>query len=172
MERSIYEFEKGDQITRLKPAKALWESMGGDRSYIGEKLIFQGIANGVIYLKRTNEIELKIFGDKLIELPMDIFSENWAYYQDPTTLFEDDDRTFFSYEDLENGGNQKLQDILLNMKDDFDDFVNNMDESFQENKSEDIIDFGDGIEGAIEKAVSEEKYELDARLLKIKNGEK
>ena len=40
MERSIYEFEKGDQITRLKPAKALWENMGGDRSYIGEKLIF------------------------------------------------------------------------------------------------------------------------------------
>ena len=163
MERSIYEFEKGDQITRLKPAKALWADMSGDRSYIGEKLIFQGIANGVIYLKRTNEIELKIFGDKLIELPMDIFSDDWAYYQDPTTLFEEEQ---FYME------NEKLEDLLLNMKSDFDDFTRNMDECFQENKINEALDFGDGIDGAIEKAVSEENYELAARLLKIKNGEK
>ena len=67
----------------------------GDRSYQGEKLIFIGIANGCIYLKRTNELELKIFGDKMVDLELDIFSEGWDYYIDPNSLLEDADETIF-----------------------------------------------------------------------------
>ena len=100
MSKSIYEFKKGDIITRASPSKSMGISIlnpegVGDRSYQGEKLIFIGIANGCIYLKRTNELELKIFGDKLMDLELDIFSEGWDYYIDPNSLLEDADETIF-----------------------------------------------------------------------------
>ena len=70
--KSIYEFKKGDIVTRVAPAKSLGKSLfnpegQGDRSYQGDKLIFVGIANGCIYLKRTDILELRIFGNKLID---------------------------------------------------------------------------------------------------------
>ena len=51
--KSIYEFKKGDIITRVSPAKSLGRSIFnpegvGDRSYQGDKLIFVGVANGCI----------------------------------------------------------------------------------------------------------------------------
>ena len=100
MSKSIYEFKKGDIITRVSPSKSMGISIlnpegVGDRSYQGEKLIFIGIANGCIYLKRTNELELKIFGDKMVDLELDIFSEGWDYYIDPNSLLEDEDETIF-----------------------------------------------------------------------------
>ena len=96
--KSIYEFKKGDIVTRVAPAKSLGKSLfnpegQGDRSYQGEKLIFVGIANGCIYLKRTNVLELKIFGDKMIDLELDIFSDGWDYYIDPNSLLEAIDET-------------------------------------------------------------------------------
>ena len=96
--KSIYEFKKGDVITRVNPGKALGRSIfnpegQGDRSYQGDKLIFVGIANGCIYLKRTNALELQIFGDKMIDLELDIFSDGWDYYIDPNSLLEDIDET-------------------------------------------------------------------------------
>ena len=96
MSKSIYEFKKGDLITRVSPSKSMGISIlnpegVGDRSYQGEKLIFIGIANGCIYLKRTNELELKIFGDKMVELPLDIFSEGWDIWVNPLMLLENDE---------------------------------------------------------------------------------
>ena len=96
MSKSIYEFKKGDIITRVSPSKSMGISIlnpegVGDRSYQGEKLIFIGIANGCIYLKRTNELELKIFGDKMIDLELDIFSEGWDICVNPLMLLEDDE---------------------------------------------------------------------------------
>ena len=96
--KSIYEFKKGDVITRVNPGKALGRSIfnpegQGDRSYQGDKLIFVGIANGCIYLKRTNALELQIFGDKMIDLELDIFSEGWNYYIDPNSLLGDIEET-------------------------------------------------------------------------------
>ena len=90
MGKSIYEFKKGDEVVRVKAAKSLWESHGGDRSYIGEKMILAGIANGCIYLKRTNAVELIIFGDKMVELPLDIFSEGWEHYVNPKSLWKEE----------------------------------------------------------------------------------
>ena len=104
--KSIYGFKKGDIVTRVAPAKSLGKSLfnpegTGDRSYQGEKLIFVGIANGCIYLKRTNSLELQIFGDKMIDLELDIFSDGWDYYIDPNSLLEDvDETTFVSTEGL------------------------------------------------------------------------
>ena len=96
--KSIYEFKKGDIVTRVAPAKALGRSIfnpegTGDRSYQGDKLIFVGIVNGCIYLKRTNALELQIFGDKMIDLELDIFSDGWEYYIDPNSLLEDIEET-------------------------------------------------------------------------------
>ena len=100
MSKSIYEFKKGDIITRVAPSKSLGKSIFnpegvGDRSYQGDKLIFVGVANGCIYLKRTDKIELKMFGDKLMDLPLDIFRDGWDYWIDPNSLLEDIDETIF-----------------------------------------------------------------------------
>jgi hypothetical protein len=95
--RTIYEFKKGDEIVRIKPAKSLGlmsvgffgENVidrGGDRSYMGQKLIFVGIANGQIYCQRTDTFSLNVFGDKLLGLSLDIWDEGWDFYVDPTTL--------------------------------------------------------------------------------------
>ena len=92
--KSIYEFKKGDNIVRITPAKPCGGGMFTpegvrDRSYIGERMIFAGIANGCVYLRRTNKFERKMFGDKLVDLPLDIWNGGWDYYVDPNKLLED-----------------------------------------------------------------------------------
>jgi hypothetical protein len=95
--KTIYEFKKGDEITRIAPSKPFGEkrmSIFGEtggvrcRSYMGDKLIFVGIANGQIYCKRTDKLDLEIFGDKLISLPVDVYDDSWDYYIDPKILLE------------------------------------------------------------------------------------
>ena len=96
--KTVYDFKKNDVVTRIKPAKSFGKTidiltgneveLGGDRSYIGEKLIFVGIANGCAYFKRTDPIELKIFVDKLIGLELDVFDGGWDYWIDPETLLD------------------------------------------------------------------------------------
>jgi hypothetical protein len=73
-----------------------------DRSYLGKKLIFVGIANSRIYLQRSDEvkcidfeiidsviIETETNDVKLIDLPLDIFDEGWDFYFDPMNFFND-----------------------------------------------------------------------------------
>ena len=97
--RSIYEFKKGDRIVRVEPAKTVGKCMLSpegvrDRSYIGDQMILAGVANGCIYLKRTNKLEIKILGKELLDLPLDIFDEGWDYYIDPNKLLEEVEDTF------------------------------------------------------------------------------
>jgi hypothetical protein len=98
--KTINEFKKGDIVTRVKPGKELnainffnEEPMvfGADRSYIGEKLIFVGLANGCAYFKRTNPLEIRIFGDKLIDLPLDVFEDGWDNWIDPNSLLDEEE---------------------------------------------------------------------------------
>jgi hypothetical protein len=94
--KSIFEFKKGDRVVRVEPTRALGQSLFGgpgvrDRSYIGDQLIFVGIANGCAYFKRTDRVEIAILGNKLIDLSLDIFDEGWDYYIDPNKLLEDID---------------------------------------------------------------------------------
>ncbi len=93
--KTIYEFKKGDVITRIIPAKPYSEERIGvfgkkggvrDRSFIGDKLIFMGILNGQLYFQYTNSLELSLFGDKLKGLALDIWDEGWELWQDPQTL--------------------------------------------------------------------------------------
>ena len=97
--KNINEFKKGDFVTRVEPAKSIGmmdvfgNISSGDRSYIGDKLIFVGIANGCAYFQRGNEFEKMMFGDKLLDLPLDIFSDGWDYWIDPKTLLNNDNNT-------------------------------------------------------------------------------
>jgi len=83
--KTIYDFKKGDKIVRIQPAKPYQNRMR-DRSYMGEKLIFVGIANGQIYCKRTDRLSLSIFGDELLGLALDVWDEGWDLFIDPKTL--------------------------------------------------------------------------------------
>ena len=91
--KNIYDFKKGDEIVRVVPSRIIsYSDMhpegSRDRSYIGSKLIFVGIANGCIYLQRTG-VEAKMFPDQLVELPLDLFDEGWDCYVDPQSLVDD-----------------------------------------------------------------------------------
>lgn len=47
-----------------------------------------GIANGQIYCQRTDSFSLSMFGDKLLDLALDIWDEGWDLYVDPKKLLE------------------------------------------------------------------------------------
>ena len=87
--KTIYEFKKGDEIVRVENAKPIQGNGIRDRSYVGEKMIFAGIANGVIYLKPTTMISTFLAGkEKLMDLPLDNWDEGWDYWVDPNTLLD------------------------------------------------------------------------------------
>jgi len=122
--KTIYEFKKGDEIVRIVPAKPLNNIR--DRSYMGNKMIFVGIANGQIYLKRTNPLEKRLFGDDLANLSLDIWDEGWDTWVDPLTLLDNEidpthieDRLFDALTDEDYELAEKLKNILtkINNKD-------------------------------------------------------
>lgn len=82
--RSIFEFKKGDILTRLKPMS---DSDGyKDFSLVGAKLIFIGIANACIYLSKKSDPLSKIFlgHDSIqIKLPLELCEEGWDSYVEP-----------------------------------------------------------------------------------------
>jgi len=74
----ITEFKKGDEIVRIEASAGC-----GDRSYIGEKLIFVGIANGCVYLDRGEDNFMsKMTGTTRMDLRLDWWSDGWEYWQD------------------------------------------------------------------------------------------
>lgn len=101
---SIYDFKRGDIITRIQPSKPLPGFDGDDfrdRAYIGTAMKFLGVVNGCVYVERyekpseNSEDELPTIGsffkmmmrgDGPINLPLDIWDEGWSYYIDPYTL--------------------------------------------------------------------------------------
>lgn len=77
---SIHSFKQGDIITRVKPAN------NGDRSYMGDRMIFIGIANAQIYYENPNSITSILSGATMSNVPLDQWSEGWELYVDPRTL--------------------------------------------------------------------------------------
>ena len=115
--KTIYEFKKGDEVVRIVPAKPINNMR--DRSYMGNKMIFVGIANGQIYLKSSNQLEIRLLGDSLINLSLDIWDDGWDTWLDPLTLLDNEidpihieDKLFdaLTAEDYELA--EKLKDIL------------------------------------------------------------
>lgn len=120
--KSIYEFKKGDKITRIKPSKPVMK-MGDeeivDRNFIGTPFIFVGIANGCIYLKKVmNERAISFFNmfmeepmePPVINIELEIFEEGWSYYIDPTKLEgEQEPEEVYSVDELENKKKKALE---------------------------------------------------------------
>ncbi len=88
---NISEFNHGDEIVRVEPtptqeSQGLFGShaIGGDTSYIGEKLVLSDVCNGLIYLATTKE-------DKFLEKPIGAtitlthhtFGEGWEKWREP-----------------------------------------------------------------------------------------
>ena len=122
--KTIYEFKKGDEIVRIIPAKPI--NKIGDRSFMGEKMIFVGIANGQIYLKRTDQLEIRLMGDSLLNISLDRWDEGWDTWVDPLTLLYNEidpvhikDKLFDALTDEDYELAEKLKDILtkINNKD-------------------------------------------------------
>ena len=90
--KTIYEFKQGDEVVRVEAAKSLTNVFGKesvrDRSYLGEKFIFHGIANGVIYLKPTNKTTAWLINEKFVDLRLDIWDEGWENWVDPMSITE------------------------------------------------------------------------------------
>ena len=74
-------------------------------------MAFVGIANGCIYLKRTCPVELKIFGKKLVDMPLDIYTDGWDKWVDPYSLLEDmDETTYVSTDNLQEAINKAIEE--------------------------------------------------------------
>jgi hypothetical protein len=79
---NIREFKKGDNVVRTEASAGC-----GDRSYMGEKLTFIGIANGCVYFDREEDSFMaKMTGTRRTELRLDWWSEGWEYWQDIDSL--------------------------------------------------------------------------------------
>ncbi len=90
-EVDIFKFKKGDIITRIKPIE---DPEDGQKLYtfIGRKLIFMGIANATVYLAQEFDYLSKLFlgiDKNVIQLPIDLWSNGWAYHVDPDFLDKD-----------------------------------------------------------------------------------
>jgi hypothetical protein len=82
--KSIYEFRKGDVVTRLKPL--VDDELGKDFSLVGASLTFLGIANACVYLSKKADFITKLFlgqEDIQIKLPLEICEQGWANYVEP-----------------------------------------------------------------------------------------
>jgi hypothetical protein len=85
--KAIYEFKKGDIITRLKPFND--ESGFKDYTLVGNPVVFLGIANACVYLSKKSDFLIKLFlgqEDVQIKLPLDLCEQGWAKYTEPDFL--------------------------------------------------------------------------------------
>lgn len=87
----ISEFKKGDIITRTE------RSLRGDGSYVGEKMIYAGIANGCIY----GVLRHPLFGIMKLDVPVDEWSDGWGFWVDPDLLFDNIDLSFSTKKELQ-----------------------------------------------------------------------
>lgn len=129
---SIYDFLKGDKITRMvpsKPIKIFGEETVEDRQYIGEPLIFLGVANGCVYVEREEKPQQKRGGGMMIDgqegplgflkmlfggpgpinLPLDVWDEGWGHYINP---YEIGDQTESKYDILDDSSLEVLRKQL------------------------------------------------------------
>jgi len=106
--KSIYDFKKGDAITRLKPI--LYADGEKDFTFVGKNLTFMGIANASVYLSKDADFLTAIFTGRssfTIQLPLEICEEGWAEYIKPDFL-EGEEFILDDEEDI----NFKIKDAL------------------------------------------------------------
>jgi hypothetical protein len=114
---TIYEFKRGDVITRTGRAVSTtfkYDFLTGEliqvpgcARFIGDKLLFRGVANGCIYFQVIEGInDLNIIPTDLMYLIDEDYSDDWAYYIDPLTLANNEEI------DLENLSDSQLDEQI------------------------------------------------------------
>jgi hypothetical protein len=106
----IFDLTPGSIITRTEPMCYFSQVTGGshtDDRYIGEKITFHGIANGMIYGTLPNK-ELEKGDMKLMAVPVHQWEEGWEYYIDPMTMI------IKSEETIQNSLQNRLFEALEN----------------------------------------------------------
>ena len=90
-EKSIYDFKKGDQITRLKPI--VYPDGDRDFTFVGKQITFMGIANASIYLSKETDFFTSLLTGKdkfTVQLPIEVAEEGWGLYVKPDFLEDGD----------------------------------------------------------------------------------
>lgn len=80
---NISEITKGQIITRVEPRTYYNYTTGGchtDNRFIGEKLTYHGLANGMIVLSRNE--------NEVLCITIHEWEEGWEFFIDPLTLVE------------------------------------------------------------------------------------
>jgi len=92
-EKTIYDFRKGDQITRIKPILGDPGTLGDkDYSLVGKKVTFLGIANASVYLSKAADFLISMFTGKeelTFQIPVELCEDGWAFYTEPDFLDPD-----------------------------------------------------------------------------------
>jgi hypothetical protein len=92
-EKTIYDFKKGDVITRVKPLIGDSGPLGDkDYSLVGKKVTFLGIANASVYLSKPGDFLTSLLLGKetiTIQLPLELAENGWADYIEPDFIDSD-----------------------------------------------------------------------------------
>jgi len=92
-EKRIYDFQKGDVITRIRPMTGEAGALGEkDYSLVGKKVTFLGIANASVYISKAADFLMSIFLGKdefTVQLPLELCEDGWSYYTEPDFLDSD-----------------------------------------------------------------------------------
>ena len=100
-QKSIYEFKRGDILTRLKP---MVDGDGfKDYSLVGTKLTFIGIANACIYLSKKADMFAKMFlGIEIsqVKIPIELCENGWSDYIEPDFLDSTDTNDFTNEQEI------------------------------------------------------------------------
>lgn len=136
---NITEFKKGDKVVRVEPAKSLGafynpftmqnEERGGDRSYIGDKLTFIGVANGCAYFDREEgSFMSKVTETTKLDLRLDVFSDGWDYWQNIESIGDSNAETAIKFnlkEELKSAVAGENYELIAELKAIFDSAVAN-----------------------------------------------
>jgi hypothetical protein len=124
---NISEFKKGDKVVRVEaaysytttnPLTGLPETRGGDRSYMGEKLTFIGIANGCAYFDREEDCSMsKILETTRVDLRLDWWSEGWEYWIDIDSVEDENHQIKFNLkQEIENAIKNEDYELIAELK--------------------------------------------------------
>jgi hypothetical protein len=85
-EKRIYDFRKGDVITRIRPMSDYGPMGDKDYNLVGKKVTFLGIANASVYFSKSADFLIAMFTGKsefTMQLPVELCEDGWAYYVEP-----------------------------------------------------------------------------------------